>query len=46
MTARYDFDPVLGRARTPPAAWYSDPEQLAREQRLVFGRAWQLVRGR
>jgi choline monooxygenase len=43
VTARYDFDPDLGRARTPPAAWYTDPEQLAREQRLVFGRTWQLV---
>jgi choline monooxygenase len=43
LTSRYEFERDLARARTPPAAWYHDPELHAREKRLVFGRTWQLV---
>jgi choline monooxygenase len=43
LTSRYDFEREITRARTPPAAWYHDPELLARERRLVFGRTWQMV---
>lgn len=43
MTARYDFEPDPARAHTLPAAWYREPELLARETRLVFSRTWQLV---
>lgn len=39
------FDPTLPlcRARTIPSLWYLSPEQLARERREVFGRAWLLA---
>jgi len=32
---------MLEQGHTLPFSWYSDPEQLRREQRLVFARSWQ-----
>ncbi len=37
----YAFNPDLARASTIPARWYTAPEMLAAENRLVFGRTWQ-----
>jgi choline monooxygenase len=37
------IDPDIRRARTLPAAYYTDPELHARLGARVFGRAWQLV---
>jgi choline monooxygenase len=39
------FDPEtdLTAARTPPAAWYFDPEIAAAEAATVFSSSWQLV---
>ena len=39
----YTFNPVLSRASTIPARWYTDPAMLECERRNVFGRTWQLV---
>jgi choline monooxygenase len=39
----FDPDLPLERARTIPAAWYSDPEIEAAECRRVFGETWQAV---
>jgi choline monooxygenase len=36
-----EIDEELARASTLPAAWYTDPEALARERRDVFARTWQ-----
>jgi choline monooxygenase len=38
---QFDPDLPLERARTIPAAWYSDPEVYAAERRAVFGGTWQ-----
>jgi len=35
--------PEVAQARTPPAAFYVAPEQLARERATVFVRSWQYV---
>jgi choline monooxygenase len=43
VTDRFDAGRDASRARMLPAAWYHEPELLARETRLVFGRTWQLV---
>jgi choline monooxygenase len=37
------FEPDLAAASTIPARWYLDPAVLAREERRVFARTWQLV---
>lgn len=37
----YIFNPDPARATTLPASWYWDPEVLEKEERAVFGRAWQ-----
>jgi choline monooxygenase len=39
----YVYNPDLAAARTPPASWYFEPEQLRLEERRIFARAWQLV---
>jgi choline monooxygenase len=39
----YTFEPDLSRASTIPARWYTAPEFLDAERRLVFGRTWQAV---
>jgi choline monooxygenase len=39
----YAFNPHLESAATLPASWYLDPEVLAKEQRAIFGQAWQWV---
>src|SRR5471030_398227 len=39
----YTFNPVLARASTIPARWYTDPAMLEGERRSVFGRTWQAV---
>ena len=39
----FEHDPDLRRAHTPPARLYFDPEVLAAERELIFGRTWQLV---
>jgi choline monooxygenase len=40
---KYEFEPDLSRAQTPPASWYLDPEALARENETIFGATWQLA---
>jgi choline monooxygenase len=40
---RFDPELPLDRARTIPAAWYSDPVVYAAECRAVFGGTWQVV---
>ncbi len=42
-TSDYWFQPVLARATTVPARWYTDPAMLASERSKVFGRTWQAV---
>src|SRR5690242_19800539 len=37
------WNPDLARATTIPAAWYTDPAMLKREQLAVFGATWQAV---
>src|SRR5471030_298317 len=39
----YTFNPVLARASTIPARWYTDPAMLEGERHSVFGRTWQAV---
>ena len=39
----FRFQPDLARASTIPARWYTDPEMLAGERAMVFGRTWQAV---
>src|SRR5208283_2975381 len=39
----YQYEPVLARAGTIPARWYTDPAFLEAEQARVFGRTWQPV---
>jgi choline monooxygenase len=39
----YTFNPVLARASTIPARWYTDPAMLEGERRHVFGHTWQAV---
>jgi choline monooxygenase len=39
----YTFNPVLARASTIPARWYTDPAMLEGERLKVFGRTWQAV---
>jgi phenylpropionate dioxygenase-like ring-hydroxylating dioxygenase large terminal subunit len=34
---------TIDSARTPPASFYTDPEQLTRESRTVLPRSWQYV---
>jgi choline monooxygenase len=41
--SEYVFEPRLSRASTPPADWYTNPEQLEREEALVFRKSWQLT---
>jgi len=41
--AAYDIDAPLERAKTPPSAWYVDPQIADLESRAVFGRTWQYV---
>ena len=36
----YDPAAKLGRATTPPSAWYTSPDVYRLEQRAVFGRTW------
>jgi len=43
MPPDYRFESDLSLAATIPAAWYRDPEVLAREHDRVFARTWQLV---
>jgi choline monooxygenase len=40
---RYEFNPDLSGASTPPASWYLDPAALDREKRAIFGSTWQLA---
>ena len=40
---RYEFNPDLSQAATPPASWYLDPAALKREKTAIFGSTWQLV---
>jgi choline monooxygenase len=37
------YEGDLARATTLPADWYLGEESLARDQRRIFGRTWQLV---
>ncbi len=39
----YAFEPILARAATIPARWYTDPAMLPLEAEKVFGRTWQAV---
>lgn len=39
----YSYTPDLSRASTLPARWYTAPEFLDAERRLVFQRTWQYV---
>jgi choline monooxygenase len=39
----YQYEPVLARAGTIPARWYTDPAFLKAERERVFGRTWQPV---
>src|SRR5262245_30990690 len=43
LLAAFDADLPLERARTIPAAWYTDPELYAAECRHVFGATWQVA---
>jgi choline monooxygenase len=43
MRGNVQIDSKLERASTIPSCWYFDPEILAREQRSVFGKTWQLA---
>lgn len=40
---RYEFNPDLSQAATPPSSWYLDPAMLEREKSAIFGSTWQLV---
>ena len=40
---RFEIDPDITRAETPPARLYSDPEVYRRTLERVFARSWQLV---
>lgn len=40
---RFDPSLPLGRAKTPPASWYTHPEMLALEKHYVFQKHWQFV---
>ena len=37
------IDPFLARAQTLPSRFYTDPSVLEEENRLLFGRTWQLA---
>ncbi|MBL8384227.1 MAG: aromatic ring-hydroxylating dioxygenase subunit alpha [Burkholderiales bacterium] len=43
LIAAYDASAPLERARTIPAAWYTDPRMFDLERRTVFARTWQMV---
>lgn len=38
-----DIDPDIARAKTPPGAFYTDPEVFRAIRERVFARSWQLV---
>lgn len=43
LLAAFDPELPLEKAKTVPAAWYTDPEVYAAERREVFGRSWLVV---
>ncbi len=38
-----NVDPDIGRARTLPGAFYSDPEEWRRQRERIFARAWHWI---
>jgi len=39
----FDIDPDIRLARTPPAAFYTDPAVFEQMKRRAFARSWQIV---
>lgn len=42
---RFEIDPDITRAHTPPGKFYADPEVYDRAKEKVFARSWQLLGG-